>query len=105
MASLTCTRRNGKGESRQDKAKELRATIDASIDTLAKAVDDVRASDVFRGYLAVQARCIGCGKNQSNGSCALDTSPNLWHNTGRQEKWPRDADNIRGRGQHLDKRS
>ena len=41
---------------RKDKAKELRQQIDASLDTLAKAVDDVRASDTFRQYLDVQAR-------------------------------------------------
>ncbi len=40
----------------QDKAKELRKRIDDSLDVLAKAVDDVRASEVFRQYLAVQAR-------------------------------------------------
>jgi DNA-binding XRE family transcriptional regulator len=40
----------------KDKAKELRKRIDDSLDTLAKAVDDVRASDTFRRYLEVQAR-------------------------------------------------
>ncbi len=40
----------------QDKAKALRKRIDDSLDTLAKAVDDVRASEAFRQYLAVQAR-------------------------------------------------
>jgi len=41
---------------RKDKAKELRQRIDASLDTLAKAVDGVRASEAFRQYLEVQAR-------------------------------------------------
>ncbi len=40
----------------QDKAKALRKRIDDSLNTLAKAVDDVRASEAFREYLAVQAR-------------------------------------------------
>ncbi len=42
--------------SAQDKAKELRKRIDDSLDTLAKAVDDVRSSEVFRRYLDVQAK-------------------------------------------------
>ncbi len=42
--------------SRQDKAKELRQRIDDSLDTLARAVDRVRASETFRAYLEVQAR-------------------------------------------------
>ena len=45
-----------KASSRQDKAKELRQRIDSSLDTLAKAVDDVRASEAFQQFLAVQAR-------------------------------------------------
>ena len=40
----------------QDKAKALRKRIDDSLDTLAKAVDDVRSSEVFRRYLDVQAK-------------------------------------------------
>ncbi len=40
----------------QDKAKALRKRIDDSLDTLAKAVDNVRASEAFTAYLAVQAR-------------------------------------------------
>ena len=43
-------------ESAQDKAKALRKRIDDSLDTLAQAVDEVRASEAFRQYLAVQAR-------------------------------------------------
>ena len=41
---------------RQDKTQELRNRIDASIDTLASAVDAVRASETFRAYLDVQAK-------------------------------------------------
>ena len=42
--------------SRTNPAKELRQRIDGHIEALAKAVDDVRASDDFRRYLDVQAR-------------------------------------------------
>ncbi len=41
---------------RRDKAKALRKTIEDRLDVLAKAVDDVRASEMFRQYLDVQAR-------------------------------------------------
>jgi antirestriction protein ArdC len=44
------------GSESKDKAKALRARIDDSVEALAKAVDDVRASDTFRAYLDVQAR-------------------------------------------------
>jgi len=40
----------------QDKVKELRKRIDDSIDGLAKAVDEVRASETFQAFLNVQAR-------------------------------------------------
>ncbi|MEE9294601.1 MAG: ArdC family protein [Phycisphaerae bacterium] len=40
----------------KDKAKALRASINDSLDTLAKAVDDVRASKMFTRYLDVQAK-------------------------------------------------
>ena len=40
----------------KDKAKELRQRIDNSLDGLAKAVDDVRASETFQQFLDVQAR-------------------------------------------------
>ena len=40
----------------KEKAKALRARIDADLDVLAKAVDSVRASDMFKAYLDVQAR-------------------------------------------------
>ncbi len=55
MASLhdPPTRRNGKS---RDKAKALRQTIDDRLEQLAKAVDDVRASELFKQYLDVQAR-------------------------------------------------
>ena len=42
--------------SARDKAKELRKRIDDGLDALAKALDDVRASETFRQYLTVQAR-------------------------------------------------
>ena len=55
MASLADppARRNGKS---QDKAKVLRKTIDDRLEQLAKAVDDVRASEMFKQYLDMQAR-------------------------------------------------
>lgn len=40
----------------KDKGKELRRRIDNSLDGLAKAVDDVRASETFQQFLDVQAR-------------------------------------------------
>ena len=40
----------------KDNAKALRERIDADLDTLAKAVDAVRASEAFRRYLDVQAQ-------------------------------------------------
>ncbi len=43
-------------ESTKDKAKRLRETIDKSLDTLANAVDAVRASETFQAYLAIQAK-------------------------------------------------
>lgn len=39
-----------------DKAKELRASIDSQLDTLARAVDEVRASELFQNFLKFQAR-------------------------------------------------
>ncbi len=42
--------------STKEKANALRQRIDASLDTLAKAVDEVRASETFKAYLDVQAR-------------------------------------------------
>ncbi len=55
MASLpdSPARRNGKSS---DKAKVLRKTIDDRLEQLAKAVDDVRASELFKQYLDMQAR-------------------------------------------------
>lgn len=43
-------------QSARDKAKQLRETVDRSLDALAKAVDAVRASETFKAYLDVQAR-------------------------------------------------
>ena len=48
--------RDNPPERSEDKAKALRLTIDQSIDVLAKAVDEVRASDTFKAYLDVQAK-------------------------------------------------
>ncbi len=44
------------GNETKDKAKALRARIDDSVEALAQAVDDVRASETFKAYLDVQAR-------------------------------------------------
>ncbi|UCE58278.1 MAG: hypothetical protein JSU63_12640, partial [Phycisphaerales bacterium] len=43
-------------QSSKDRAKAMRQRIDDSLDTLARAVDDVRASETFKAYLDVQAR-------------------------------------------------
>jgi antirestriction protein ArdC len=43
-------------ETTKDKAKRLRATVDANLETLAKAVDTERASAAFKAYLQAQAR-------------------------------------------------
>ena len=40
----------------KDKAQALRTRIDERIETLAKAVDDVQASETFKAYLDVQSR-------------------------------------------------
>lgn len=40
----------------KDKAKALRASIETDLEALAKAVDDVRASEMFTRYLDVQAK-------------------------------------------------
>ncbi len=55
MASLAESPPDRKSKS-SDKAKVLRKTIDDRLEQLAKAVDDVRASELFRQYLDVQAR-------------------------------------------------
>ncbi len=44
---------NASGKS---KARDLRDRIDASLEVLAKAVDEVRASDAFTRFLDVQSR-------------------------------------------------
>ncbi len=54
MTSLSVSPRPSNASS--DKAKELRQRIDARIDALAHAVDDVLASDTFKQFLDVQAR-------------------------------------------------
>lgn len=41
---------------KQNRSKELRQQIDDRVDVLAKAVDDIRASEAFKDYLDVQAR-------------------------------------------------
>ena len=56
MTSLAESQSREHGSDRKDKAKELRRQIDDSLDTLAKAVDEVRASEAFKAYLDVQAR-------------------------------------------------
>ncbi len=56
MTSLAESRKCEHGSDRKDKATELRRRIDDSLDTLARAVDEVRASEAFRRYLDVQAR-------------------------------------------------
>ncbi len=48
--------RSAPSTKRQDRTQELRKRIDASIDTLASAVDAVRASETFRAYLDMQAK-------------------------------------------------
>ncbi len=52
----TVPRSARKSNGKPDKALQLRQQIDASLDTLAEAVDEVRASDIFRRYLDVQAK-------------------------------------------------
>ncbi len=56
MTSLAETQSREHGSDRKDKAKELRRRIDDSLETLAKAVDEVRASEAFKQYLDVQAK-------------------------------------------------
>ena len=56
MTSLAQRIPRAKHSSAKDKAKELRARIDASLDDLAQAVDEVRASETFQAYLDIQAR-------------------------------------------------
>jgi len=54
MHTLSHRARNGTRP--KERSKEMRAAIDADLDRLAKAVDDVRASADFQAYLDVQAR-------------------------------------------------
>ena len=55
MSSVSDSPPNRNGKS-SDKAKALRRTIDDRLEQLAKAVDDVRASEMFKQYLDMQAR-------------------------------------------------
>ncbi len=56
MQGVQNRNRNRSGSDKSDKTKELRQRIDASLDTLAKSVDAVRASETFKAYLDVQAK-------------------------------------------------
>ena len=56
MTILADAPRTRNRQASDDRARGLRQQIDDSLDTLAKAVDEVRASDTFRRYLDVQAR-------------------------------------------------
>ena len=56
MQSIPEVSRGSQRNTGKDRAKELRQRIDDRLDTLARAVDDVRASETFRQYLEVQAR-------------------------------------------------
>ena len=56
MTSLAECSQTENRECPRDKAKALRQQIDDRLDTLARAVDDVRASEMFQRYLEVQAR-------------------------------------------------
>jgi len=56
MQTLPLVPPRDNGSESKDKAKALRARIDDSVEALAHAVDDVRASDTFRAYLDIQAR-------------------------------------------------
>lgn len=58
MTILHCapTCANPEKKTGNERVKELRKQIDDSVDRLAKAIDDVRASDTFKQYLNVQAR-------------------------------------------------
>ena len=49
-------RTDGAKSSAKDRVSALKKTIEASVETLAAAVDEVRASNMFRDYLDVQAR-------------------------------------------------
>ncbi len=56
MSTVPLLSPSDNGSPAKDKAKALRARIDENVEALAKAVDDVRASDTFKAYLDVQAR-------------------------------------------------
>ena len=52
----TVSRPRERASKAKEKAKELRGKIDTSLDTLAKAIDSVRASEAFMQFLDVQSR-------------------------------------------------
>ena len=56
MQTLPYSTPTDNGSESKDKAKALRQRIDDNVEALAKAVDDVRASETFRAYLDIQAR-------------------------------------------------
>jgi antirestriction protein ArdC len=56
MQTISFSSAENNGSEAKDKAKALRARIDDNVEALAKAVDDVRASETFQAYLNVQAR-------------------------------------------------
>ena len=56
MTSLAERPQTENPQTPQERAKALRQQIDGQLDTLARAVDDVRASEMFQRYLEVQAR-------------------------------------------------
>lgn len=51
-----CAKPEANKSARDERAQGLRKSIDAQIDTLAKAVDAARASEAFQAYLDTQAR-------------------------------------------------
>ena len=53
MTSLTESPPARSGSRSSDRARALRRQIDDRLDVLAKAVDEVRASEMFRQYLEV----------------------------------------------------
>ena len=48
--------KQSRNASAKERSQQLRQRIDDSLDTLAKAVDEVRASETFKQYLDVQAK-------------------------------------------------
>ena len=56
MSSLPESPFTSNREAADEKRKALRSRIDASLDGLAKSIDDVRASESFQAFLNVQAK-------------------------------------------------